>query len=203
MKINPFWLASLALPMAGPAAAHTGVSPNFYGFAEGALHPWTGFDHMLAMFSLGLWSYSCRTRAGGRMPAIFLLGMAIGGGLGFLETGATMVEGFIALSLLCIGALLLGNVSPRGLWAGLLILSFGIAHGYAHAAEIGADSHVLPYTSGFLISTAVLLICGRAAGYAAGKRKWLGRKWLSRGVGSITGLAGTGLAALWLASNLV
>jgi urease accessory protein len=190
MKINSFGLAVLGLLMAGPATAHTDFSPDFYGFTEGLSHPWTGIDHILAMFALGL---GCRHRVDSYMPALFLLGMAAGGGLGFLEIDSMTVEGFIALSLLCIGGFLLGSVRLRGLWAAPLVLIFGIIHGYAHAAEIGADSHAMPYTLGFLISTAILVICGRVAGYMVGKQSWL-----NRSVGSMAALAG-----LWLVSNLV
>ena len=63
---------------AAPAVAHVG-GPT-HGIADGAVHPLTGMDHLLARVAVGLIAVMCGRRVA--VPGAFLLGMAVGGALG-------------------------------------------------------------------------------------------------------------------------
>ena len=68
------WLA------AGPALAHSGTGlPG--GFLSGFLHPLSGFDHLLAMVSVGLWGAFLGRPLIVALPVIFPTVMELGGAL--------------------------------------------------------------------------------------------------------------------------
>src|SRR3712207_6167210 len=68
---------ALALLLATPAFAHPGAGPHG-GFAHGFAHPILGFDHVLAMVSVGLWAGLVGGRAVWAWPAAFVAVMAAG-----------------------------------------------------------------------------------------------------------------------------
>jgi hydrogenase/urease accessory protein HupE len=53
-----------------------------HGFTDGFLHPLTGWDHLLAMFAVGLWAAQHRGRALWLIPLSFVGVMVLGGILG-------------------------------------------------------------------------------------------------------------------------
>jgi urease accessory protein len=48
MKLKQLVMALCVLPVSGAVMAHTG-HPDVTGFASGFTHPFTGFDHLVAM----------------------------------------------------------------------------------------------------------------------------------------------------------
>ncbi len=86
--------------------------------------------------------------------------MAMGGFLGFLGVTLPYVELGIASSVVILGLLVaLASRLPLAASMGLVGL-FALFHGYAHGAEIAAESNALWYSLGFLLATATLHIGG-------------------------------------------
>ncbi|MBK9082724.1 MAG: HupE/UreJ family protein [Rhizobiales bacterium] len=149
---------------AGGAFAHTGLGAH--GFAQGAAHPLTGLDHLLAMLAVGLFAAQLGGRARWLVPAGFVTAMAAGGALGAAGVGIGPVEAGIALSLVAFGlALAAAWRWPAGA-AALFVAVFGVFHGHAHGAETPADASGLAYGVGFLVVTALLHAAGVGIGGA-------------------------------------
>jgi urease accessory protein len=182
-----FALALLLLACSGTVAqAHPG-HPG-HDFTDGALHPLTGLDHLLAMVAVGLLA----VRIGGRglwlMPAAFLGSMLLGGLAATAGLPLPGVEYGIMASVLVLGLLVASKrVSPLGIGA-VLVGAFAFFHGHAHAAELVSGGSLAPYAVGFLLSTALLHAGGIAAGLALGR--WVNTQtvqWLGAGI-SVAGL---------------
>ena len=119
----------------GPALAHTGTGLAG-GFKSGFLHPLTGFDHLLAMVSVGLWGAFLGRPLIVALPVIFPAVMAIGGVLGMLNVPLPPVEIGIAVSVLVLGVAIAGALRAP-IWAASAIVAvFAIFHGYAHGKEL-------------------------------------------------------------------
>jgi urease accessory protein len=159
---RPF-LVALALLLAGPAWAHTGVG-DVGGFAAGLLHPFTGLDHMLAMIAVGMWGAQLGTPLIWLLPVTFPLVMALGGLLGGLGVPLPAVEPGIAASVLVLGALVAFALRPPAWVAAIVVGVFAIFHGYAHGAELPAGADALAYGLGFVIATGLLHLVGIGSG---------------------------------------
>jgi urease accessory protein len=70
-------IGSLVL-LPGLASAHI-LSGTTHGLKDGLLHPWSGLDHLLAMFAVGLWAAQHRGASIWRIPLAFVSVMALGG----------------------------------------------------------------------------------------------------------------------------
>src|SRR5262245_17149764 len=112
---------------ASPAGAHVGG--HLHGLGDGALHPLTGVDHLVAMVAVGVLAV-----LSGRLvafPAAFLLGMASGGALGIAGVVFPGVELAIAASVIVLGVAV--ALAPRAgtAWLLALVAVAGLAHGNA------------------------------------------------------------------------
>lgn len=127
------------------------------GLASGFLHPFTGVDHLLAMFAVGLWAWQLGGRARWAVPAAFVLIMLAGFGLGiFSGFEFPLVEPAILSSVFVLGLLVLLAVRlPLEAACGLVAL-FALFHGYAHGAEMPENASLLLYAAGFALGTALL-----------------------------------------------
>ena len=90
--------AAALLATASAACAHT-IDATGAGFAAGALHPLSGFDHLLVMLAVGAWAGQMGGRALWRVPATFVLVMLIGGTLSLSDIPLAHIEAGIAASL--------------------------------------------------------------------------------------------------------
>jgi urease accessory protein len=168
----PVMIATTAVVLAaGPAGAH--VDGPVHGLGDGALHPLTGPDHLLAMIAVGVVGAllgARRTRTDAMawwlVPVAFLVGMAFGGGLGLAGTTLPATELAIAGSVVVLGVAV--ALAPRLATPGVLalVLVAGMAHGNAHGAEAPGAVDPLLYVAGFLLTTAGL----HAAGVMVGAR---------------------------------
>lgn len=180
------WLATIAVAvlLPGGADAHT------FGFAHdhftaGFAHPLGGLDHLLAMIAVGLWAAQLGGRALWAVPAAFVTMMAVGGAAGMTGMALPNVELGITGSLLVLGALILAW-ARLPVWAGMALVGFfAVFHGYAHGAEMPAESAALGYAAGFVLATALLHGVGLAAALYTQKAV---SAWLIR-------LGGAGVAA--------
>lgn len=141
------------------------------GIFAGLLHPILGFDHLLAMVSVGLLSAQMGGKAIWTVPATFVSVMAVGGVLGLLGIPIPFVEFGIAISVVALGVAML---APRKLPVSLAMAFvgiFAIFHGHAHGAELPELSEtaldVFAYVFGFLLATATLHLIGALIGQMA------------------------------------
>jgi Hydrogenase/urease accessory protein len=87
-------------------SAHEAQSLPYGPFLSGITHPVLGFDHLLAMVSVGMISAQIGGRAIWTVPATFVIVMFFGGLLGLNYGGLTRYEIGIALSVLLLGSAL-------------------------------------------------------------------------------------------------
>ena len=136
------------------------------GFVTGLFHPVLGFDHFLAMLSVGVISAQIGGRAIWYIPATFVLAMILGGILGMQSVNILAVEAGIALSVLILGSILAaGKVMPE--WIAVIAVGiFGIFHGHAHGTEMPLIADPWLYGAGFVIGTSLIHLTGVLFGIA-------------------------------------
>lgn len=183
LKIAVSACAFAAFPFA--ASAHPGL--HAAGFADGFAHPFTGFDHLMAMVAVGFWAgqFSGRTRF--VIPAIFSAVMALGAALGFHAETPAFVETGIAASVVVMGALIAFDMKMPAPAAAALVGVFALFHGFAHGAEAPAAVTQVAFFSGFIAAS--LILQGVGLGLASLRP---GRA-LSRLAGATVALAGAAL----------
>ena len=153
--------ASAAVPAGGPLLATLGQSTWAAAFQTGFVHPFTGFDHLLAMLSVGIWS--ARQPQGKALPLVFLSAMLVGAVSGVAGLGIPGLETGIAATVVLIGVLIaLAARLPLALGAAL-IAAFAVLHGNAHGHELPLAGSAF----GFLAASGVLMAVGRWFGRAA------------------------------------
>ncbi len=167
-------LAALLLLAAGPALAHEGGSLPYGSFIAGLAHPVLGIDHFLAMVSVGIVSAQIGGRAIWTVPATFVVVMALGGLLGFIDAGLTAVETGIAFSVLVLGIAIAADRKLPVMLAMAGVGVFAVFHGYAHGAEMPTVAAPVRYATGFMTGTALLHVAGVLIGdisqhYARGR----------------------------------
>jgi urease accessory protein len=131
-------------------------------------------DHFLAMVCVGIVSAQIGGRAIWTVPATFVLIMAFGGFLGWLDIGLTALEAGIAFSVLALGTAIAADKTVPLVVAMSAVGVFAIFHGYAHGAEMPAVAQPITYALGFMTGTSLLHVLGVVIGdisqhYARGK----------------------------------
>ncbi|WP_427913688.1 HupE/UreJ family protein [Ramlibacter sp. MMS24-I3-19] len=173
----------LALACPALVLAHPGTAVHAHGgFVDGALHPLTGADHLVAMLAVGAWS-ALSVRQVWIAPLAFVAMLACGmlaGAAGLVVPG---VEPMIAASLVGLGLLIAWLRRVPALAAAALAGSFAFFHGAAHGTELGAS---IPLLAGLLVATAALHLAGIAAGQLVLAR----HRWLPQMTGSLVALLG-------------
>lgn len=158
------------------------------GPAAGFMHPLTGPDHLLAMFTVGVLSARIGGRAIWLVPAAFVTVMLVGGILGVTGVALPASELAIATSVVVLGSLLaLGGRTPIALAIAAAAI-FGLYHGFAHGREMPRVSAPALYALGFLVSTAGLHVMGALTGELALCRPRGERR--LRIAGALVGIAG-------------
>ncbi|BAW80157.1 HupE/UreJ protein [Candidatus Nitrosoglobus terrae] len=143
------------LLFSGVALAHPGhFGHESFGFVSGLLHPLTGFDHLIAMFAVGLWAAQQQGAARLIVPATFVIAMLMGGLLSaYLNIPLLFIENGIAVSVLALGLLVALAVHLPLRISVLMIALFAINHGYAHGIEIPDLANPAGFIVGFVLST--------------------------------------------------
>ncbi len=155
----------LALLVAAPALAHDELGEGV-GFVTGLLHPALGFDHLLAMLSVGILSAQIGGRAIWYVPATFVAAMILGGYLGMTSVALPLVEVGIALSVLALGAAVAADRFVPASVAEVCVAIFGIFHGHAHGTEMPLIANPWLYGLGFVIGTTTIHLTGVMIGFA-------------------------------------
>ena len=148
-----------------PVFAHNFT--GMVGFYDGISHPVLGFDHFLAMISVGIVSAQIGGRAIWTIPTTFVTIMTIGGLFGFflIVDEFFFVEVGIVFSVILLGfGISIEKKIPTNLIM-LFVGIFGLFHGIAHGIEVPAAANPLLFVLGFVCGTASLHIFGVCIGY--------------------------------------
>jgi len=176
-----------------PASAHV-QQGEAAGFVTGFRHPWSGFDHILAMIAVGIWGAQLRAPAIWLLPVTFPIVMAFGGFLGLVGVHLPGVEFGIAASALLLGVMVCLEARPKLIWAAVLVGIFGLYHGHAHGTELPPGQSGMLYSMGFVVATG----CLHAVGIGLGLVHPLpAGRWALRAAGAC--IAMMGLFFLWRA----
>ena len=141
-------------------SAHEAQSLPYGPFLSGITHPVLGFDHLLAMVSVGMISAQIGGRAIWTVPATFVVVMFFGGLLGLNYGGLTGYEIGIAISVLLLGSAFAADKKLNAGFAMIAVAVFAGFHGYAHGEEIPTIAAPPPYVAGFMTGTIILHIAG-------------------------------------------
>ncbi len=189
--MNPLYASALlavGLVLSNAVHAHIGVHAGG-SFETGLLHPFSGFDHLLAMIAVGLWA----VQAGGRnlivVPAAFVVAMALGTWLGIAGGYLPLAQEGIAASVVMLGLLVAFAVRGAWQWVAPLVAVFALFHGYAHGTEIPEFMNPGGYLAGILLATLALHASGAAAAVTL----------RSRAMALRAGGAAIALGGLWIA----
>lgn len=163
LSLRCFWFLLFTLLFTLPAFAHT-ERGQAMGFVTGLKHPWSGLDHVLAMIAVGIWGAQLGAPAIWLLPVTFPLVMSLGAFMGLLGIPLPGIEIGIALSAILLGAMVLGEVRAKLVFAALLVGFFAIFHGHAHGTELPPGQSGLLYSMGFVIATGCLHGVGIAIG---------------------------------------
>ncbi|MCL7489174.1 MAG: HupE/UreJ family protein [Desulfobulbaceae bacterium] len=144
--------------LSGNADAHTFQGET--GFVSGVFHPVMGFDHLLAMLSVGIISAQIGGRAIWTVPLTFVCVMGLGGFLGMQNIAIPGVEYGIAFSVLILGIAVARGKRINTVIAHVGVAFFAVFHGHAHGAEMPAMADPLVFSMGFLLGTAAIHLVG-------------------------------------------
>ena len=164
MRMKRFAAAVATTLFALPALAHPGQGDVSLG--AGLMHPIGGVDHLAAMVAVGLWAGLVGGPRRWLWPAAFVAAMVAGAALGWASLPLAGVEALIAAILLALGVTIALGWTPAVASGGLMIAGFGIAHGFAHGAEMPGETLFSPYAAGFVVATALLHAAGRGLAVA-------------------------------------
>lgn len=137
------------------------------GFISGVKHPVLGVDHLLAMFSVGLWGAFLGRPLILALPVLFPAVMVGGGLLGIAGASMPPVEIGIALSVILLGVAIAAAYRAPVWLACALVGVFGLFHGYAHGQELPAAADPAAYGLGFVLATGALHVAGVGVGLAS------------------------------------
>ncbi len=173
-----------------PALAHVDASHAVSSFGSGFLHPLTGLDHLLAMLAVGIWAAQHRRPFMWGLPLVFPMMMVLGASIGMSPewNSGFSVEAGIAVSVSVLGLLIAFSVQLPLLASAVLVALFALMHGYAHGVELPATASGMLYAAGFILSTALIQLCGFAGSV------WMNKKIATRAIR----LTGAGIASIGL-----
>jgi urease accessory protein len=159
-------IATLILVSATPAFAHAG-----HGIASGFLHPFLGWDHLIAMLAVGAWGATLGARAIWTVPMAFVSAMIFGGVVGMSGIELPFVETMILASVVVLAGFAVARVKMP-VWSGMAIVGlFALAHGFAHGAEMPVLANAWVYGAGFVAATSLIHALGAVAALAVMRMK--------------------------------
>ena len=165
MNKNIFIFLAFLLFYPLPVFAHNFT--GMVGFYDGISHLVLGFDHFLAMISVGIVSAQIGGRAIWTVPTTFVSIMTIGGLFGFflIIDEFYFVEVGIVFSVILLGfGISIEKKIPTNIIM-IFVGIFGLFHGIAHGIEVPAAANPLLFVLGFICGTTALHIFGVGIGY--------------------------------------
>lgn len=185
MRVSTLASAIVALAST-PTLAHTGTGLAG-GFVSGFAHPLTGFDHLLAMVSVGLWGAFLGRPLIYALPVVFPGVMMLGAALGMLAIPVPMAELGVALSVLVLGVCIALALRAPVWAASSIVAAFATFHGYAHGRELPSAADPVGYSVGFVLATGTLHLVGIGVGFLNDRP---GGMTVTRSLGAAIGAAG-------------
>ena len=155
----PLVTAGIGSLVSNHASAHAGTGLTG-GFVSGFTHPLSGFDHLLAMVSVGVWGAFLGRPLIYVLPVVFPAMMVAGAIMGMFEVSVPPVELAIALSVLVFGGCIALAVRAPVWAASLVVAVFAMFHGYAHGKELPSAADPVSYSGGFVLVTGLLHVSG-------------------------------------------
>ena len=157
-----FLISFILLGISSAAFAHPGHDVS--GLSAGLMHPFRGFDHLLAMVAVGLWAAQNGGRKIGLLPATFILMMVVGAKCALMFPYLPLIESGIAASVLVLGMITALSLKFSAQLSVAIAALFGFFHGYAHGLEMPGAIEAEAYALGFLAATVVLHLAGIVVG---------------------------------------
>ena len=150
-------LGLLVLLLGSPTSvwAHTQVG-QATDFSSGFHHPLSGWDHLLVMLAVGVWTAQRRDRSVWLLPLSFVGVMSLGGLAGSIGMAVPGAEMMILLSVIVFGLVVLLRARPRMSISVLFVAFFAFFHGLAHGQEMPASASLLSFALGFIVATLLL-----------------------------------------------
>jgi urease accessory protein len=165
-ELRSVWVvvaAGIGSLLSNPVSAHTGTGlPG--GFVSGFTHPFSGFDHLLAMVSVGLWGAFLGRPLVYVLPVVFPAMMVAGAIMGMLVVTVPPVEFGVALSVLVLGGCIALSLRAPVWAASLVVAVFAVFHGYAHGKELPSAADPVSFSVGFVLATGLLHVSGICLG---------------------------------------
>jgi urease accessory protein len=190
VRLRIFTILVLSGALVSRALAHPGAG-QVYSFGAGLAHPFTGADHILAMFAVGLWGVLTRGRAIWLWPLAFVAAMLVGFVAATMGLHILFLESAISSSVVISGLCVALAIAAR-IWVGTAMVGlFAFFHGFAHGVEASTASTIL-YVAGFALATSSIHCAGIGLGMLA--EGLIGRLAL-RVMGAFTVLSGLFLMA--------
>ncbi|MBL0037788.1 MAG: HupE/UreJ family protein [Nitrosomonadales bacterium] len=162
-----FLISFILLGISSAAFAHPGHDVS--GLSAGLMHPFRGFDHLLAMVAVGLWAAKMAWKIG-LLPAAFMLMMVVGAKCALIYPVLPLIESGIAASVLVLGMITALSLKFSAQLSVAITALFGFFHGYAHGLEMPGAIEAEAYALGFLAATVVLHLAGIVVGIASRAR---------------------------------
>ncbi len=155
----PLAVSAALMLLAANSHAHPGHVHESGGIGWGLVHPFTGLDHLLAAFAVGMLAVLWRRAS----IAVVFLGAGILGGFAGARLGAFIgLESLLALSAVIFGvAVALHKHFARAV-VPLIVALGATAHGWAHGSEAAG----LMNMSGIFLGTAAIVAVGAAVAFA-------------------------------------
>ncbi|MGB0941137.1 MAG: HupE/UreJ family protein [Marinomonas sp.] len=190
MRKSHFLVVAALASITSSAFAHSGHEASM-PFMSGFLHPMMGFDHLIAMFAVGLWGARLGGKAIFAAPFAFVGTMIIGFGLAIAGMSIPYIEQGIIASVIFLGLVLAFSARLPLVFSSGLVAVFAFFHGAAHGMELPADAHATGFAMGFAAASIFFHLIGMAFNKAI---EPLNQKLVSRMTGSLIALSGVFLA---------
>ncbi len=193
--LSPFALSAVMFFLiSGSAVAHTGGG-EVGGFTSGFTHPLFGWDHVVAMFAVGLWGAFLGAPAIWILPIVFPLIMVVGGIMGIAGVPIPAVETGIASSAIVLGLLVALSIRLPIALAMIIVALFAIFHGHAHGTELPSAASPVTYAAGFVIATGLLHLLGILFGELS---RWKTGRYAVQAGGAAIALVGVAFLVGWV-----
>ncbi len=137
------------LAIAHPEHALTSVTAGF-------MHPLTGWDHLLMLLAVGIWSAkSSSTKIRLELPITFISVLALGVSLGFFGLSFAAIEATIAISVIAMGLLMMLKLPESSAVRTSIVAVFAVLHGLVHGAELSGQ-YYSEVMAGLLLASLLL-----------------------------------------------
>ena len=170
LTMNTVLIGASAMAVLAPGLAHAHSQYASATLLSGFMHPLIGFDHLLAMVTVGIWAARMGGRALWVVPGAFLVAVAAGWLSGHAGLSIPVVQPMVAATVLVLALFVLLDVRAGALLGAALVAVFAVFHGVAHVEGARASAIPVFYLTGFMLATAVLHLAGIAVALTLHRR---------------------------------